>query len=253
LLPALASAKNRAQMVVDLNNNKQILTATIMYSNDHGDTMPLLGSWNNATYVTWASGYPFNMGPCPPTLFSTIYGYEQNEYQGKGPLGNTKTIPCLLYPYIPVAGKTFLCPADVPNALYYQRGVFITSYVWNGAVAGYGGTGVPTVNTPIGKVTGSYKLSAFKPQYILMWENDETLPTQYWNDFSNYPDEGISRRHGKGATVGYFGGTSERMSLQKFYYWATDNGPFNSGRGYGKGQIMPNPLWCSPLHPALGY
>ena len=50
LLPALSGAKNRAQMVTDLNNNKQIGLGWIMYSDDNSDLLV-----NLSTYMTDAS------------------------------------------------------------------------------------------------------------------------------------------------------------------------------------------------------
>jgi prepilin-type N-terminal cleavage/methylation domain-containing protein len=43
LLPALASAKNRAQRTIDLNNNRQILLANSIYSTDSLDVLPGCG------------------------------------------------------------------------------------------------------------------------------------------------------------------------------------------------------------------
>src|SRR5512133_1371606 len=40
LLPALAKAKDRAQLALDLNNVKQILLASHMYSTDNEDHIP---------------------------------------------------------------------------------------------------------------------------------------------------------------------------------------------------------------------
>src|SRR5690349_8585492 len=40
LIPALARAKDKAQNTMDLNNVKQILTATSMYTLDNNDFMP---------------------------------------------------------------------------------------------------------------------------------------------------------------------------------------------------------------------
>jgi prepilin-type N-terminal cleavage/methylation domain-containing protein len=49
LLPALASAKNRAQRTIDLNNNRQILLAANMYCTDNQDLLPGCG---------WGTTYP---------------------------------------------------------------------------------------------------------------------------------------------------------------------------------------------------
>ena len=43
LLPALSNAKNRAQESIDLNNNKQLLTATHMFTGDNEEYLPFCG------------------------------------------------------------------------------------------------------------------------------------------------------------------------------------------------------------------
>ncbi|MGD1089157.1 MAG: prepilin-type N-terminal cleavage/methylation domain-containing protein [Verrucomicrobiota bacterium] len=251
LLPALAAAKNRAQMVIDLNNNKQILLATQMYCNDNTDYMPQSG-WNGLGATAWAGGSStFSPGPCPPVMaiFNTIYQEEVYEYEGRGPTGSGTSKNALLFSYLPTE-KSLLCPADVVNALYFQRGQFLTSYIQNGAVNGFGDSGVKQVN-------GSYvtfKMSAFNPTDILMWENDETaVGYGQWNDFANYPDQGISKRHGRGATVGFFGSSSERLNLMTFWGIAANqpaavvNGQGNSWKNFHGGVGLPNQLWCSPF------
>ena len=45
LLPALASAKKRGQMAVDINNNRQILVGMTMFAGDSEDYMAQPG-WN---------------------------------------------------------------------------------------------------------------------------------------------------------------------------------------------------------------
>ncbi|MGV3772538.1 MAG: type II secretion system protein, partial [Verrucomicrobiales bacterium] len=40
LLPALSKAKDKAQMTTDLNNMRQLLLATQIYSTDNGDHLP---------------------------------------------------------------------------------------------------------------------------------------------------------------------------------------------------------------------
>src|SRR5262245_51122920 len=47
LLPALSRAKDKAQATVDINNVKQILLASAMYSTDTGDQL---------AYPTWGGG-----------------------------------------------------------------------------------------------------------------------------------------------------------------------------------------------------
>ena len=53
LLPVLGRAKERARMAQDLNNNRQILLATHMYTLDSEDYMPRPG-WN-IPFSAWAT------------------------------------------------------------------------------------------------------------------------------------------------------------------------------------------------------
>ena len=136
------------------------------------------------------------------------------------------------------------CPADVPGTPggggihFYDRGQYLTSYIWNGAVIGYANG-------------ATYKSSRFKADAILIWEADERTP-YFFNDASSYPDEGISERHGKGATVGLFGGAALRMNLSDFYWLAAHQltkWTGASGGGFAVVQAAgnaPNQLWCNP-------
>jgi prepilin-type N-terminal cleavage/methylation domain-containing protein len=225
LLPALAGAKNRAQRTIDLNNNKQILLAANMYSGDSNDYLPGCG-WG-LTNPSWAYG-----ANCPteanaansPTTFTTALNAQLAYY--KGGFGFAQ-----LYPILKTE-KVLMCPADVVNTLFYQRGIYFTSYVWNGALCGFGAN------------NNSYKITAFKPMTIIQWETDEKTPFNF-NDCSSYPDEGISGRHGKGATVGLISGSTMNLLLADWYgntYAGTQG-----SRGAGiPASMLPNVLWCNP-------
>lgn len=138
-----------------------------------------------------------------------------------------------LYPYIKTE-KTMYCPADKPNALFYQRGVLITSYVWNGAINAY------TFNN----ANKPYKLTQFKPLQVLMWETDERTPF-FFNDSSSYPDEGISERHGKGATIALFSGSTERITVRSWYGSEFAGAAGQRGNGIPV-TLLPNRAWCNP-------
>jgi prepilin-type N-terminal cleavage/methylation domain-containing protein/prepilin-type processing-associated H-X9-DG protein len=110
LLPALAKAKTRAQMIKCLNNTKQIGIGMTMYASDSGDFLPPLAtgafppgpndSWyftllNNANYVT-ASTVSNNVWRCPAVQDTDIspgtVAYYHNPMEGYGPLeGNGGT------------------------------------------------------------------------------------------------------------------------------------------------------------------
>ena len=195
LLPALSQAKNRAQETTDLNNNRQLMLGMVMYSTDQNDLLPGCG-WGTADNC-WA--YAANLptyGAANATTFPVDYSNQVNFLR----LGQ-------LFPYVKTE-KIFLCPADKPDRLYFQRNIYITSYVWNGAICAFG-------NLSSAKGQGSYKITLFKPQSIIQWEADELTPF-FFNDASSFPDEGISGRHGKGATVGLVSGSTEKIKLVQY-------------------------------------
>jgi prepilin-type N-terminal cleavage/methylation domain-containing protein len=217
LLPALSGAKNRANVATDLNNTHQIVLGAVMYAGDYGDVLPGPG-WS-VTDDNWAAAG--GLSPLGPGSYNTIYPLQVTNYFKKGQL----------YPYI-LSEKILRCPMDNKMNLIEQRGQMLTSYVWNGAVVGYPGSG--TTPRP-------FKLIRFKATAILQWENDENNnSTGNWSDFSNYPDETISQRHGKGAIVGTFGGSAQLMQYAVFKSMAGTSHP-NPPAGLG-----PNDLWCNP-------
>ena len=230
LLPALSQAKNRAQQTVDLNNNKQLLLGAQMYSSDMVEVLPGCG-WggvNNGPTDSWAYSRNINpSGPCTAATFAQYFSNQVN-YVRQGQL----------FPYVK-SEKIFMCPADKPDGLYYQRYVLCTSYVWNGALCAYGG----------GPPNPSFKITAFRPLNILQWEADEKTPF-FFNDASSFPDEGISGRHGKGATVGLISGSTTRIPVIQ-YFSQRYAGPYNQNP-HGSGMqaaSVPNDLWCNPGKP----
>jgi prepilin-type N-terminal cleavage/methylation domain-containing protein len=74
LLPALMGAKNRAQRTIDLNNHKQILLATTIYTGDNTEFLPDSGWATPAGDSTcWAYKgpwpYPFGSGSDARSIF----------------------------------------------------------------------------------------------------------------------------------------------------------------------------------------
>ena len=232
LLPVLANSKNEAQSVKDLNNVRQILLAMQMYASDSKDQVADC-SWQ-MNYPNWAAAANMPLGPTTSTGFSALLA-KQIVYFQKGELG-----PYLINP------KVLMCPMDNVNPLFCQRGVLDSSYVWNGATKGY----YPVWESGSTAQIGTYKLAQFKATSILIWENSETnTESGQWNDFANYPDQPISPRHFKGATVGMFGGSAQRMNIKTFYQLAMGNQTsVVSGTGwtYVPASALPNALWCNP-------
>jgi prepilin-type N-terminal cleavage/methylation domain-containing protein len=235
LLPALSKAKSKAQLTYDLNNHRQIMIAMTMYAGDNNDFVPQPG-WP-MTVNHWASAgtgaYPLGGTPATQANYNSKFPQQEQLFRN-GLLGN----------YIKNV-QSLRCPADQNlDSKFLQRGIYITSYSWN-LVANFWGSGSRT-----------RKLSQFKADAILQWEVDENQPT-YFNDFANFPDEGVSARHGKGATVACFGGSAERMSTNTFY--ALSGGRVvnltDGGKSWKKLPVtsLPNRIWCTPSVSELSY
>jgi prepilin-type N-terminal cleavage/methylation domain-containing protein len=198
LLPAIASAKARAVRTTCLSNNKQLGLATVMYTTDNQDFMPN-PIWGNA-FPGWLYS-PVN--GAPPVLNPTNV---TKPYEGGQ-----------IWQYLK-STKVYICPTDstnrAQNRYYAIRNNKLSSYIWNGAVNGYGNLGART-----------YKINAFNPAAYYIWEPDEEnyykqFPAgNCFNDASSYPSqgEGLGRRHGKqGGIMSGFSGHAEVVSYNIF-------------------------------------
>ncbi len=218
LLPALSSAKEKAQRMQCVNNCKQIGTATHLYVTDFRDRLPY-PNWNppwaanNQPLAGWLY-LPVNDG-VPDLIFAP---YTQNPalaYEGG-----------LLWPYIKQM-LVYRCPLDRTNApTWRQRPNKLSTYVQNGAICGYGNIS-----------PSSYVQSAFRQDAFMMWEPDDPGNGYGYNDGSSYPDPrsdgGLGHRHGKiGGIVLVVSGS---VQFVKYPVWATE------AADPGK-----NRLWCNP-------
>jgi prepilin-type N-terminal cleavage/methylation domain-containing protein len=228
LLPALSQAKNRAQETTDLNNNRQLMLSMVMYATDQNDQLPGCGWGTDSDCWAHAKNPPIYNGATTANSFPTQYSNQVNFVR----LGQ-------LFPYIKTE-KILLCPADKPDRNFFARNILFSSYVWNGAICAYGHlAGKDGVNGH-----GSYKITQFKSQAIIQWEADELTPF-FFNDVSSYPDEGISGRHGKGATVGLVSGSTEKIKLAQYYSnkYAGMKGSYGAQMPVDS---LPNQSWCNP-------
>jgi prepilin-type N-terminal cleavage/methylation domain-containing protein len=207
LLPALSKAKEKAIRAQCQNNVKQLATAMHMYVGDSRDFLPE-PNWNSP-WLRRGWLYDASRGIVPDPL---VYPY------------NTNTILAyasgLLWDYIKNAG-VYRCPLDRTNLpAWRQRTQKLASYLMNGAVCGYGAI-----------APNSYKATQFRQDAIIIWQALETNPSD-WNDGSSYPDEGITKLHSLGTTVGVVDGHVEYLKTVKFY--AEVNIPTKSR------------VWCNP-------
>ena len=112
LLPSLAKAKNQANRTRCINNNKQLMLASIMYSGDNEEYMPYPG-WGNNPPVNWA----FEVLNRKRPEMRTRYDVEGGQ----------------LWPYIGTP-DVFRCSMERSNQTYFKLRVSsgyqdVTSYV----------------------------------------------------------------------------------------------------------------------------
>ena len=239
LLPSLAKAKSRAYAANDINNCKQCMLAMSMYVLDNSDFLPEPG-WQ-MEYDCWLTG-----GDPGNNITSLLHTHTQATYQAdytaqlayfKGLKPATRAGQ--LYPFLK-SEKLLLCPQDVVNIDTYARYELITSYVWDGAIVGFGKSSSASPAGGGNAENLTYKLTKFLASNILQWENDEhNTDYRAWNDFSNFPLENgnptFSARHGKAAQVGRMDGSAARITMAEMLAQA-------------KNTTYKNDLWYSPVN-----
>jgi prepilin-type N-terminal cleavage/methylation domain-containing protein len=254
LLPALSKAKDKAQMTLDINNVKQILLASQMYSTDQFDRFAHPGWGSDLTGPDcWAYLTSNKNEEVPGATANTpgsCNGYDVNSKQFTNQLAYFKKGQVTRYLN---DVKVAWCPKDVATRgsgnlkkLWLARPVKVTSYCWNGALCGEPGDKLPAGKT--------YKTSDFLPTDWQMWEQNEN-DGFYFNDAGNNetsPQETISFRHSGvpnwwttpqspkrtapgGAVVGTAGGTA------LFVKWKTCWDLLNNI------PPAPNSLKCGPV------
>jgi prepilin-type N-terminal cleavage/methylation domain-containing protein len=206
LLPALAKAKDKAQLTTDLNNVKQILLASAMYATDNDDRLahPTWGTVPEGpdgwAYATSNGGRdasaPAKIPNCAGKDVNSPEFTNQIKFFKLGQLG-------------PFLGdyKIMWCPKDVAQrkgklrSAWLNRNVKITSYCWNGTIGDYCGP-------KAGKLASgkTWKQTDFQGSDWQMWEQNE-LDGFFFNDAGNNPEtsgETLSLRHSGSAKYGDF-------------------------------------------------
>ena len=226
LLPALASAKEKALRAQCTNNCKQIGLASLIYAGDNDDKMPY-PNWN----APWVQGWLYDptVGSAVPNLFAAPFStnprlaYEGTPGSPSGPGGQGGQI----WPYIKNLG-VYRCPLDKTNLPSFgSRANKLSTYVQNGAICGYGGMQSPG---------GTYKQAQFRQDAFMSWEPEDRVGGGAYNDASSFPspdDGGLAGRHGKiGGVVLNFSGSVLFVRSNAWYLEASDPNK--------------NRLWCNP-------
>ena len=126
LLPALASAKIKAQGIYCLNNMKQLQLAWAMYADEYGQRLPLNASTSGATTgatntnPNWVTG-----------ILSTSSGTTDNTNTAK--LVSDQYQPCGSIGYLVKNAGAYHCPGDVSvDAKYGPRVRSVSMNIWVG-------------------------------------------------------------------------------------------------------------------------
>ena len=213
LLPALARAKDKATMSVDLGNVKQVLLASHMYGSDNRDSVP---------HPTWGSIHLGDSGP-NGWAYAAVNNGQSTELAMGATIANTancnnKDLESTAFTNqvrffkIGQLGPmindyhVLWCPKDVATrsqgskanmqtlaGLWYGRPVKVTSYCFNGTIGGY----VGRVGSAFSVNGQTFKFSDFRAMDWMLWEQNEG-DWFFFNDAGNNPEtagETISLRH----------------------------------------------------------
>jgi type II secretory pathway pseudopilin PulG len=167
LMSAMAGVRPRGGVIQCLQNTRRIMLGMQMYASDWQDTLPNSG-WDPLTpcWVT-ATGWPVGGSATALTFDVFLRGQLNFVRQGQ------------LWPYMKTE-KILMCPQDKVDTMFYNRGIYFSTYVWNGAVNQYAST--PHWNAC--KISNA----SLKSTHIVQWENDEKLATPgsgNWIDCAN--------------------------------------------------------------------
>jgi len=217
LLPTLSRAREHAYRVQCMSNERQILSAVMIYTNQWKQSLPNC-NWASAALAIQRWGVP---GPSGALIAGPGWLYQE---PNKNKQADVET--GVIWPFLRTY-QIYHCPKDPQPYLQTEPVHNLSSYLMNGATHAYGAAYMD------GKC--AYKITKFKSDRVLIWEiKDDTSSfgaAGGWNDGANSPNEGLTKRHGNASHVGCFDGHVERMTQDEY----TQEEAKQPGR-----------LWCNP-------
>ena len=193
LLPALAKAKEKGYRTICLNNQRQIMVSTTIYTGEFNDFIPFCNAQQfDPLGPGWLYNYP-NLSQPGDAVNGLIWNYHHST-------------------------NIYWCPIDrapltmsVPPVPRYEQ---VSSYCMNVAVEG---------NARL--AYGSYKIVRFHGDQVAFWETDEKGGGGAWNDGCNIPPDGLTTRHNGGGTMVSFDGHVEYIKQRDFILEYSNNHP----------------------------
>ena len=218
LLPALAGAKEQARRIQCINNERQLLITHHIYCNDNNDKMAPAngGGGTSQTDSQYPAGWLYKPGEAAranPNFTGPTRGLFYQSIQN---------------------WSTYICPDDreTNTSLWAARDIGFSSYMMNIEVVDR--TPFATIQWDSGLRGNTLKETQFSGADVLLVEPNEKVTGSY-NDGCNFPNEGFTSRHSKGAIFGFMDSRVEYVKTRISDGWITDTAR--------------NCLWCYPNSP----
>ncbi len=243
LLPALKTAKEKAQRTSCLNNEKQLGLALNMYVTDSQDYMPW-PNWGNDT-PNCPAGWLYSPDAWTPNPLNATTTTPEVWAAGRSDNLATGTYWQYLH-----SADVYMCPVFTATVVGTTTLPFnwasyankLSSYCMNGASGYYTGWQTPGI---YGFRTAKAS-QIWSPLCIIQWEPSGTSGSgNGYNDGANYPTpaEGVATTlHTKGANVLSVGGNATMITFTDFQN--EENDPLLGDCSHGRGLFWWNPQTC---------
>jgi prepilin-type N-terminal cleavage/methylation domain-containing protein/prepilin-type processing-associated H-X9-DG protein len=159
LLPALSAARQKAERIACLNNQRQLTLAWMMYSDDNAGRLPPNAALSGGATNSWVNGqmkWDFGFGP------PWAQNYDVTLLTGS-----------LLGPYSSRSTRIYKCPGDKVNG---KSGPRLRSISMNGMMGGYSPGDAASINSP------GFQL------YLKLSDINKPNPSQAWVFIDEHAD-----------------------------------------------------------------